>query len=120
MSITRRSGAGCSVMALSWSSDCDRISSRPTNKSWWVDETYIRVKGRWCYLYRAIDSKGDTIDFLLSAFRDADTAKRLFRKALGDRSHSQPRVINTAPASIYSSAIADSKKEGTLRTSSRE
>jgi transposase-like protein len=60
-----------------------------------VDETYVRVKGRWCYLYRAIDSAGATIDFLLSAFRDADAAKRLFRKALGDRSHPQPRVINT-------------------------
>src|ERR1700685_2767013 len=68
---------------------------KPTNKSWRVDETYIRVKGRWCYLYRAIDSAGATIDFLLSALRDADAAKRLFRKALSDRSHPQPRVINT-------------------------
>jgi transposase-like protein len=54
---------------------------KPTNKSWRVDETYLKVKGRWCYLYRAIDSAGATIDFLLSAFRDADAAKRLFRKA---------------------------------------
>ena len=60
---------------------------KPTNKSWRVDETYVRVKSRWCYLYRAIDSAGTTIDFLLSAFRDADAAKRLFHKALGDRSH---------------------------------
>ena len=44
---------------------------KATNKSWRVDETYIRVKGRWCYLYRAIDSTGATIDFLLSALRDA-------------------------------------------------
>ena len=73
------------------------------------------MKGRWCYLYRAIDSRGATIDFLLSAFRDADAAKRLFRKALSDRSHSQPRVINTDLAPIYSSAIPDSKKDGTLR-----
>ena len=65
------------------------------------------MKGRWCYLYRAIDSKGATIDFLLSAFRDADAAKRLFRKALGDQSHPQPRVINTDLALIYSSAIPD-------------
>jgi transposase, IS6 family len=60
---------------------------KPTNKSWRVDETYVRVKGRWCYLYRAIDSAGPTIDFLLSAFRDADAAKRLFRKALSHPSH---------------------------------
>jgi hypothetical protein len=40
---------------------------KPTNKSWRGDETYLRVKGRWCYPYRALDSKGATIDFLLSA-----------------------------------------------------
>jgi IS6 family transposase len=61
---------------------------KPTNKSWRVDEAYLRVKGRWCYLYRAIDSAGATIDFLLSALRDADTAKRLFPNALSDRSRS--------------------------------
>jgi transposase-like protein len=88
---------------------------KPTNKSWRVDETYVRVKGRWCYLYRAIDSAGATIDFLLSAKRDADAAKRLFRRALRDRSHPQPRVINTDLAPIYSSAIPAITKEGTLR-----
>jgi transposase-like protein len=88
---------------------------KATNKSWRVDETYIRVKGRWCYLYRAIDSTGATIDYLLSAFRDAGAAKRLFRKALSDQSHPQPRVINTDLAPIYTSAIPAMKKEGTLR-----
>ena len=88
---------------------------KPTNKSWRVDETYVRVKGCWCYLYRAIDSAGATIDFLLSAKRDADAAQRLFRKALRDRSHPQPRVINTDLAPIYTSAIPAIKKEGILR-----
>jgi IS6 family transposase len=92
---------------------------KPTNKSWRLDETRVRVKGRRCYLYRAIDSRGATIDFLLSALRDADAAERLFRKALRDRSHPQPRVINTDLAPIYSSAIPDTKKEGTLRTRCR-
>ena len=92
---------------------------KPTNRSWRVDETYICAKGRWCYLYRAIDSAGDTIDFLLSASPDADASKRLFRKALGDQSHPQPRVINTDLAPIYSSAISDSKNEGMLRTRCR-
>jgi len=92
-----------------------RSHLKPTNKSWRVDETYIRVKGRWCYLFRAIDSAGATIDFLLSALRDADAAKRLFRKAASDPRHPQPRVINTDQAPIYGSAIADIKKEGTLR-----
>ena len=88
---------------------------KPTNKSWRCDETYIKVKGRWCYLYRAIDSTGATIDFLLSANRDADAAKRLFRKALSTASHPQPRVINTDLAAIYTAAIPAIKKEGILR-----
>src|SRR5664280_2560958 len=74
--------------------------------------TPLRVKGRWCYLYRAIDSREATIDFLLSALRDADAAKRLFRKALSDRSHPQPRVINTDLAPIYSSATPTLKRKG--------
>ena len=84
-------------------------------KSWRVDETYVRVKGRWCYLYRAIDSSGATIDFVLSRWRDAATATRLFRKALPDPSHPQPRVINTDQARLYGSAIAGVKKAGILR-----
>src|SRR4029434_7764141 len=52
---------------------------KPTNKSWRLDETYIRVKGRWRYLYQAIDSAGATIDFLLSALR-ADAADEYVEK----------------------------------------
>ena len=77
-----------------------------------MDETYVRVNGRWCYLYRAIDSAGATIDSLLSAFRDADADKRLFCKALSGPAHPPPRVINTDLAPIYGSAIPDMKKEG--------
>jgi transposase-like protein len=88
---------------------------KPTNKAWRSDDTYIKVKGRWCYRYRAIDSTGATIDFLLSANRDADAAKRLFRKALSATSHPQPRVINTDLAPIYSSAIPAIKKEGRVK-----
>src|SRR5437667_709075 len=54
-----------------------RSELKPTNDSWRVDETYIRVKGKWVYLYRAVDSTGATVDFLLSAKRDAAAAKRL-------------------------------------------
>jgi transposase-like protein len=48
--------------------------SAPALDSWRVDETYIRVKGKWVYLYRAVDSTGATIDFLLSAKRDTVVA----------------------------------------------
>src|ERR1700736_6684519 len=63
---------------------------RPTNDSWRVDETYIRVKGKWVYLYRAVDSTGATIDFLLSAKRDTVAAKRFLAKALGGCEPSAP------------------------------
>jgi transposase, IS6 family len=79
-------------------------------------KTYLRVNSHWCYLYRIIDSTGAIIDFLLSALRDVDAAKRLFRNALSDLSHPQPRVINTDLAPIYGSAIADLKKERALRS----
>jgi transposase, IS6 family len=55
---------------------------RVTNGSWRVDETYIRVKGEWVYLHRAVDATGQTIDFLLSPKRDAAAAERFFCKAL--------------------------------------
>jgi len=66
---------------------------RPTNDSWRVDETYIEVKGKWKYLYRAVDSDGNTLDFLLTAHRDAKAAKRFFRKALKAAHTQEPRVI---------------------------
>ena len=53
---------------------------RPTNDSWRVDETYIKVKGEWKYLYRAVDSDGSTIDFMLSAKRNRKAAKRFLKK----------------------------------------
>src|SRR5271166_5443902 len=68
-----------------------RSRLRPTNDSWRVDETYIRVKGKWVYLYRAVDSSGATIDFLLSAKRDAAAAGRFLAKALGGENHPQSR-----------------------------
>ena len=55
---------------------------KPNNKGWPVDETRIRVKGKWPNLYRAVDSTGATIDFLLSAKREATAARRFFQKAL--------------------------------------
>lgn len=53
---------------------------KKTNDSWRVDETYIKVKGKWMYLYRAVDSEGNTVDFYLSKNRKAKSAKRFFKK----------------------------------------
>jgi IS6 family transposase len=63
-----------------------RPQLRPTNDSWRVDETYIRFRGKWVHLYRAVDSTGATIDFLLSAKRAVAAAER-FAKALGGEKH---------------------------------
>src|SRR5712671_5298015 len=87
---------------------------RPTNDSWRVDETYIRVKGKWVYLYRAVDSTGATIDFLLSAKRDAAAAERFLAKALGGENHPAPRVINTDEHAGYPPTIVRLKAEGVL------
>jgi transposase, IS6 family len=88
---------------------------KPTNKSYRVDETYIKVKGRDRYLYRAVDSNGQTIDFLLTAKRDAASAKRFFRKALMESTNLQPRVINVDKNPAYPAAIAQLKAEGAVR-----
>jgi transposase-like protein len=59
-----------------------RQHKRPVGKSWRMDETYLKVKGAWKYLYRAVDKQGNTVDFLLTAKRDASAARRFFEKAL--------------------------------------
>ena len=60
-----------------------RKHKRPVGGSWRMDETYIKVKGVWKYLYRAVDKQGNTVDFLLTAKRDMAAAKRFFDKAMG-------------------------------------
>jgi transposase, IS6 family len=92
---------------------------RPTNDSWRVDETYIRVKGKWVDLYRAVDSSGATIDFLLSAKRDAAAAERFLAKALGGESHPAPRVINTDEHAGYPPAIVRLKADEALKENCR-
>lgn len=109
------------------------------NDSWKVDETDIKVKKIWMYLYRAVDSQGNTLEFLLSQTRDAEAAKRFFLKALPSSGCSvhpadlakekvmqqpmptddearklTPRVINVDKNAAYPKAIADLKAAGLL------
>jgi len=79
--------------------------------SWRVDETYVKVKGQWMYLYRAVDSKGNTIDFHLSKTRDHRAAKRFFKKALQSFHISKPRVITVDKNPAYPIAIEELKTE---------
>ena len=87
---------------------------RPTNGSWRVDETYIKVKGHWVYLYRAVDSRGQTIDFRLSTRRDAAAAKLFVRKALARPNTINPRTITVDRNAAYPKAVAEMKKDRKL------
>ena len=84
------------------------------SRSWRVDEIYVKAKGKWVYLYRAVDRDGDTIDFHLSATRNTAAAKRFLGKALkGLKDWEKPVKINTDRAPAYGPAIAE-LKEGKL------
>ena len=74
----------------------------------------MRAAGKWVYLYRAVDSTGSTIDFLLSAKRDANSAKRFLQKALVSAGCRSPRVINVDGNPSYPKAIAELKRSGAL------
>ncbi len=90
-----------------------RWHARRWIRSWFVDETYIKVKGKWKYLYRAVDDSGNTIDFMLSHTRDIDAAKRFFKKALQNTTE-KPVVINTDKLSSYKTAIRELQQEKVL------
>lgn len=66
-----------------------RRHKRSVDRRWRMDETYIKIKGQWKYLYRTVDTAGQTIDFLLTAKRDAVVALHFFRKAI--RHHGEPK-----------------------------
>lgn len=84
-------------------------------ESWKVDETYVKVKGKWKYLYRAITKSGKTLDFYLSSTRNAKAAKRFLGKALRKlKEYEKPVTINTDLAPSYGHAIRELKKEGLL------
>jgi transposase, IS6 family len=85
-----------------------------TDDSWKVDESYIKIKGKWKYLYRAVDSEGNTIDFLLCARRNRKAAKRFFRKALRSSHTQTPRTITLDKNAAYPSAIRELQKEKKL------
>lgn len=81
-----------------------RRRKRTVGRRWWMDETYIKVKGLWKYLYRAVDSNGQTIDFLLTAKRDASADLCFFRKAI--RHHGEPEVVTIDKSGANTAALA--------------
>ena len=65
-----------------------RENLKPKSSTWHIDETFVRIAGRWLYLFRAVDGHGQTADFYLSQTRDRETAKRFLKKALANQDNS--------------------------------
>ncbi|WP_116610432.1 IS6 family transposase [Paraburkholderia unamae] len=80
-----------------------RRIKRPAGKSWRMDETYVKVKGQWKYLYRAVDKEGNTIDFLLRAHRDKAAARRYFDKAIAQ--NVEPETITVDKSGVNLAAL---------------
>src|SRR3954463_807006 len=86
--------------------------ARLVGGSWRCDETYINVKGRWTYLYRAVDKQGRTVDFLLTAKRDVAAAKRFFQKAMNG--NGTPRVVTLDAYAASHRAVRELKAAGAI------
>jgi putative transposase len=86
-----------------------RHRQRPVGTSWRMDETYVRVKGEWKYLYRAVDKEGQTIDFLLTPNRDRDAAEAFLRKAI--RHQGLPEKITIDQSGANTQAIEHYNRE---------
>jgi IS6 family transposase len=87
---------------------------KPASKSYRIDETCIEVKGSDKYLYRAVDSTGQTIDFLLTAKRDKAAAKRFLRNAIEASGNAIPRVTNVDRNPAYPAAVEALKADGVI------
>ncbi|BAS59689.1 integrase core domain protein [Leptolyngbya boryana NIES-2135] len=92
---------------------------KPTNDPWRVDETYIKIRGKWRYLYRAVDSEGNMLDFMLSAKRDGKAAARFFRKVLGAKHTQTPRVITVDKNAAYPVAVEELKQDQILKAQTK-
>ena len=75
-----------------------RVRKRPVGSSWRMDETYVRIKGVWKYLYRAVDKAGATVDFLLTAKRDRKAALRFLRQTIGQNGVPEKITIDKSGA----------------------
>jgi transposase-like protein len=92
-----------------------RKHKRPVGKSWRMDESYIKVKGKWKYLYRAVDKTGDTIDFLLRARRDKVAARRFFEKAIAQNGAPETVTIDKSGANLAALQAVNAERETPIK-----
>src|SRR5438046_3708605 len=92
---------------------------KPKGATWHMDETFVRIAGRWMYLFRAIDSCGQTVDFYLSETRDREAAKCFLKRALTNPDNRAPHVFARDRLCSYPAAIRELQNEGQLRRSCR-
>ena len=92
---------------------------KPKGSTWHMDETFVRMAGRWMYLFRAVDSGGQTVDFYLSETRDREAAKCFLRRALANPDNRAPHVFARDRLRSYPAAIRELQNEGELRRSCR-
>lgn len=92
-----------------------RKHKRPVGKSWRVDETYIKVKGSWKYLYRAVDKAGNTIDFLFTAKRDKAAARRFFEKAIGQNDSPETITIDKSGSNLAALDAVNAERETPIK-----
>jgi transposase-like protein len=83
--------------------------------TWFMDETYVRVSGRWMYLFRAVDNRGQTVDFFLSETRDREAAKQFLKAALTNPDDRPPHVLSVDGNRSYPAAIRELKDDGQIR-----
>ena len=95
-----------------------RKNKKRTGMRWRMDETYIKIKGEWKYHYRAVDRKGNTIDFLLTAKRDKKAARRFLNKAIG--SNGKPSLINIDKSGANTAAIKQFNTDENRRVKIRQ
>ena len=91
---------------------------RTVGSSWRMDETYIKVRGRWRYLYRAVDRNGDTVDFLLTAHRDEAAARRFLKRAIDQ--HGKPKTITIDKSGANTAAIISYNRDHKARIALRQ
>ena len=87
---------------------------KKTCDSWKCDETYVKIKGKWHYFYRAIDKNGNTLDWMLSRHRNKKSAKRFFKKVLGNAHTVNPRVINVDKSPTFPPALSELQEENEM------